>query len=95
MQELPSIILLFKGTVPKDFYSGFFHQTISPRALIHWLKPFRIWLRIRRENENNRLQSSDPAVSMSLRKSAFHRGTLRENDYWLSFPLKGNHYKKK
>jgi hypothetical protein len=29
---------------------GFFHQTIPHRALIHALKPFRIWLRIRREN---------------------------------------------
>jgi hypothetical protein len=28
----------------------FFHQTIRPRALIRGLKPFRIWLRIRREN---------------------------------------------
>jgi hypothetical protein len=32
---------------------GFFHQTIPPRALIHGLKPFRIWLRIRRENRDN------------------------------------------
>jgi hypothetical protein len=30
--------------------NGFLHQTIPPRALIHGLKPFRIWLRIRREN---------------------------------------------
>jgi hypothetical protein len=28
----------------------FFHQTISPRAVIHGLNPFRIWLGIRREN---------------------------------------------
>jgi hypothetical protein len=28
----------------------FFYQTIPPRALIHALKPFRIWLRIHREN---------------------------------------------
>jgi hypothetical protein len=40
-----------KGTVARDFrLSIFFHQTIPPRALIPALKPFRIWLRIRREN---------------------------------------------
>jgi hypothetical protein len=30
--------------------SGFFHQSTLPRALIHGLKAFRIWPRIRREN---------------------------------------------
>jgi hypothetical protein len=46
-------------------------------ALIHGLNPFRIWLRIRRENPDNRLQSSDSgvngsdtAVSMTPRKSS-------------------------
>jgi hypothetical protein len=29
---------------------GFFHQTIPLRALIHGLKLFRTWLRIRQEN---------------------------------------------
>jgi hypothetical protein len=44
----------FKGTVSQDFRpSVFFHQTIPPRALIHGLKPFRIWLRICRENRDN------------------------------------------
>jgi hypothetical protein len=33
-----------------------FHQTIPSRALIHRLKPFRRWLRIRRDSRNNRLQ---------------------------------------
>jgi hypothetical protein len=33
-------------------------------ALIHVLKAFRIWLRIRRENLDNPVQSSDSAVSM-------------------------------
>jgi hypothetical protein len=41
----------------------FFHQTIPPSALIHGLKPFRIWLRIRRVNRvgnsQNRLPRSD------------------------------------
>jgi hypothetical protein len=46
--------------------SVFFHQTIPLRALIHGLKPFYIWLRFRRENRDNRLQSSDPAVSMRI-----------------------------
>jgi hypothetical protein len=41
----------FKGAVPRDFRpSGFFHRSIPTRALIHGLTPFRIWLRIRRDN---------------------------------------------
>jgi hypothetical protein len=28
----------------------FFHQSTPPRALIHGLKPFRIWFRMRRDN---------------------------------------------
>jgi hypothetical protein len=40
------------------FYPWFFHQTIPPRALIHELNPFRICLRIHRENRDNCLQSS-------------------------------------
>jgi hypothetical protein len=40
-----------KGTVSREFRpSVFFHKTIPPRALIHGLKPFWIWLRIRQEN---------------------------------------------
>jgi hypothetical protein len=30
----------------------------------------------------------DPAVSMTPRKSLWHRGLIRENDYWLWFPLR-------
>jgi hypothetical protein len=29
--------------------SGFFHQTTPPRPMIHGLKPFSIWISIRRE----------------------------------------------
>jgi hypothetical protein len=39
-----------KGQCHEIFDPRFFHQTIPPRALIHVLKPFRMWLRIRREN---------------------------------------------
>jgi hypothetical protein len=61
-------VQLLKGTVSRDFRpSVFFHQTIPPRALIHGLKPFCIWLRFRQENRDNRLQSSDPVVSMRPR----------------------------
>jgi hypothetical protein len=36
---------VFKGTVSQDFWpSVFSYQTIPPRALIHELKPFCIWL---------------------------------------------------
>jgi hypothetical protein len=55
--------LLLKGTVSRDFRpSVFFHQTIPPRALIHGLKPFCIWLGIRQEkrfgNRQNRITRS-------------------------------------
>jgi hypothetical protein len=46
---------------------GFFHQSTPPRALIHGLELFRIWLRIRRDNpfesRQNRFQRgfNDPA----------------------------------
>jgi hypothetical protein len=42
--------LCLKGQQHEIFDNGFFHQTIPSSALIHALKPFRIWLRIRREN---------------------------------------------
>jgi hypothetical protein len=41
---------LVQGTRDKSFDPRFFHQTIASRALIHRLKPFRIWLWIRGEN---------------------------------------------
>jgi hypothetical protein len=41
----------FKGTLTRDFRPlVFFHQTTPPRPLIHGLKPFSIWISIRREN---------------------------------------------
>jgi hypothetical protein len=49
-------------TVTRDFRpSGFFHQSTLPRALIHGLKLFRIWLRIR---EDNRFWKSSKSVSV-------------------------------
>jgi hypothetical protein len=40
-----------KGTVARDIRPlVFFHRSTPPRALTHGLKPFRIWLRIRRDN---------------------------------------------
>jgi hypothetical protein len=57
----------YRDSVTRFSNLGFFHQTIPPRALIHGLKPFCIWLRFRPENRDNRLQSSDPAVSMRPR----------------------------
>jgi hypothetical protein len=55
---------------------GVFHQSTPPRALIHWLKPFRIWLRIRRDNRFER------------RPNLFQRGQWpRWNRKWsLKFP---------
>jgi hypothetical protein len=132
-------ITILKGQCHEIFDPRFFHQTITPRALIHGLKPFCIWLRFRRENRDNRLQTSDPAVSMRPRKLIprsnwdrrnfitkifnfiyvfsvvhcqsritfhvgsrglnetaeilWHRGNPYKNEYWFSFPLKGNHCK--
>jgi hypothetical protein len=56
-----------RDSVTRFMTLSFFHQTIPPRALIHGLKPFCIWLRFCRENRDNRLQSLDPAVSMRPR----------------------------
>jgi hypothetical protein len=39
-----------KGQLHEIFDPRFFHQSTPPRALIHGLKPFRIWLRIRQAN---------------------------------------------
>jgi hypothetical protein len=40
-----------KGRVARDFrHSVFFHQSSPPKDLIQGLKPYCIWLRIRREN---------------------------------------------
>jgi hypothetical protein len=48
------------------FDSLFFHQSTPPRALIHGPKPFRKWLRIRRDNcfesrQNQFQRVNDPA----------------------------------
>jgi hypothetical protein len=49
-----AIVLLFldwlKGLWHEIFYLWFIHQTTPPRPLIHELKPFWIWLWIRKEN---------------------------------------------
>jgi hypothetical protein len=52
MQVKPLGVLV-KGTVARDFRPLIFHQSTPPRALTHGLKPFRIWLRICRENRHN------------------------------------------
>jgi hypothetical protein len=55
----------------KIFDLWFFHHSTPPRALTHRLKPFRIWLRIRRENcfsGVNDTAEMVSAVSMTLLK---------------------------
>jgi hypothetical protein len=52
---------VIKETVARDFIpTVLFHQSTPHWALIHWLRPFRIWLRIRRynrfESRQNRFQ---------------------------------------
>jgi hypothetical protein len=61
------------------FYHRVFNQTIPPRALIHKLKMFRIWLRIRQDFLDNYLQSSDSAVSMR-ENGALYKDFLQEQD---------------
>jgi hypothetical protein len=62
----------FKGTVSRDFrLLFFFHQTIPPRALIHGLKPFRIWLRMSRENRVGNRQNRLPRSDKRPRKTIF------------------------
>jgi hypothetical protein len=46
-----------KGQLHEIFDPSFFHQSTPPRALIHGLKPLRIWLRIRRDNRFERRQN--------------------------------------
>jgi hypothetical protein len=59
-----------KGQLHGIFGPWFFHQSTPSRALIHGLKPFRIWLRIRRDNRfesrKNRFSGvNDPAKIVS------------------------------
>jgi hypothetical protein len=55
--------------------SGFFHQSTPPRALTHRIKPFRIWLHIRQNNQHyssfsgvNDTAETGSTVSMTLPK---------------------------
>jgi hypothetical protein len=43
------LVLLLKGQCHDIFEPRFFSQTIPARAMIHGKRPFRIWLRIRRD----------------------------------------------
>jgi hypothetical protein len=61
---------LIKGTVARDFRPSvcFSSNNPPPRALTHGLKPFRIWLRIRRENRHHSSFSgvNDTAETLDL-----------------------------
>jgi hypothetical protein len=73
--------------VSRDFRpSIFFHKTISPRALIHGLKPFRIWLRLRRGSGFGGLyQTADVALAVSMRprKPNFFRSSFVQRTTFL------------
>jgi hypothetical protein len=80
-----------KGQCHEIFDPWVFNQIIPPRVLFHGLKPFRIWLRIRREIRENRLKWSASAISMRQRNPYknvniifFHQIGTR----YLSFPHK-------
>jgi hypothetical protein len=49
-----------KGQYHDILSLGFFHQSITPRALILGLKPVRIWLRILRETQFENFQNRIP-----------------------------------
>jgi hypothetical protein len=49
MIEVPVINNALKGKCHEIFEPQFFHQSTPRRVLIHRIKPFHIWLRIRRE----------------------------------------------
>jgi hypothetical protein len=122
------IPVLLKGNSVTRFSTlCFFQQSTRPRALIHGLKPFRIWLRIHQDIRLKFVWKADSAFSMRPRKwiqryqwdrrSGFsglnktveaetvvsmrplnplwHRGSPRQNEYWLSIPLKGYYSKNK
>jgi hypothetical protein len=56
----------FKGQCHEIFDPQFFSSINPPWVLIHGLKPFRIWLRNRREIRDNRLKSSASALRQFL-----------------------------
>jgi hypothetical protein len=75
-----------KGTVSRDFQPlVFFTNQTPPRALTHRLKPFRIWLRIRRNNRyyssfsgvNDKCQMSNRFWRLSKRLSRRIRSHIR------------------
>jgi hypothetical protein len=75
---------LMKGTVARDFRPSVFSSNNPPRALIHVLKPFRIWLRICRENRlysnfSGVMDTAETisAVSMTPLKLMWHRWNLK------------------
>jgi hypothetical protein len=56
LSKWPKDVLYFRLDFFGDFRpSVFFHRTIPHRAMIHGLKPFRIWLQIRRDIRDNRM----------------------------------------
>jgi hypothetical protein len=100
--HIGSLKFCLKGQCHEIFDLWFFHQTIPPRALIHVLKPFRIWIRIRRENRlcnrQNRPDRDRGSGFSSLIETAEAFITPRKpsrNEYWLSVPLKGYYSKNK
>jgi hypothetical protein len=72
---------LLKGQCHEIFNPWFFNQTIPPRALIHGLKPFQIWLRIRHENWDNCWKCMTSAVwyRPPLPRSGRDRWILKKN----------------
>jgi hypothetical protein len=58
--------IAFIGTLTRDFRSLVFSSTTSPVPLIHGLKPFRIWLRIREGNRQGWLHSGVNDTAMHI-----------------------------
>jgi hypothetical protein len=68
---------------------GFFHQTIPPRALIYGQKPFRIWLRIRRENRSIPLFCQSSSMICTFSRNYKYVMFTYLLLFCYGFPLKG------
>jgi hypothetical protein len=83
-----SVLCFLKEHCPEMFNHRYFHQTIPPGPLIHGLKPFRIWLRIRRDNQHyssfsgvNDTAETVSAVSMTPLKPPWSWNLKYHRDY--------------
>jgi hypothetical protein len=95
MQYVYEIIHL-RGQLHEIFDPRFFHQSTSPGALIHGLRQFRIWPRIRRENRQNSnrfsfvIDTAEIGFKKPLKLSvSIASQTCNDLRYWLRLRVEG------